>query len=206
LNDTQTNAIIQRIAIAITIFLTFSATPQSNIRELCRQRVAGAYLSIFDRTERGKQLLILAETRLSEIRTALGIERKKLRELTQKLQQSPFDEAVMNLAAQSGSTVKQLEAAKTDQESLQDKTRAQLQTDLETIKALKQKLEKVFEFEKVDNSAGYNFRLRYKTACPKFRQSCPLEVGDRQPLIDIFAGEIPPLDCQRYTGILTETP
>jgi hypothetical protein len=194
--------LIQKIATLAAALLLLGATPQSNIRELCRQRVAGHYLSIFDSIERDKQLLILVETHLTDIKAALELENKKFHDLSEKLRQAPFDADLMTRTAQASAMVRQYEAAKADQEMLQSKSRRQLAVEQEVKDTFKHRLEGVFVFEKVNNSAGYDFQLRYKTACPKFRQSCPIEGTERQALIDSFGGDPLPIECQKYTGIL----
>ncbi len=204
MNSTDARKNFYRIAAIAAFCLSASATPPTNLRELCRQRVAGYYLSIFDRTERSKQLLTLTAQRRKEIDSALAKEKKKSSEQRVALAQAPFDQDLMNHSEQSQSTIRQLESAQQDQMALQSSAEAQIKVDSAELANLKFKIEKVFKFEKVEETAGYNFRLSYHSPCPKFRQSCPLEAQYREPLLKIFADYTAPIECQRYTGIITE--
>jgi hypothetical protein len=192
--------------VATAAILTLSATPQANLRELCRQRVAGQYLSIFDRAERAKQLLTLTKSKLGEMQLALKSEEARRDRITAELRDSPFDPNIASRATQAEASVRQILAALSDQQKLAKDAAADLAAVARSEGELKKRLGELFKFENVEVSSGYKFRLAYKRDCPKIRHSCPLDPDEKDALLKIFDGGEVPEVCTRYSGMSSLLP
>lgn len=172
---------------------------EPNLRESCRERVAGLYLNTYDQ-------MVQARERQDQMKSKIEISNKELKAtashillLIKEAQKDEYDENKQHELASAREKEKSLQLAlKDDRELLNsmDKNYAQV---LEDEKHLKEKIVKVFEFRPFpSNSLGYPFKLEYKESCPKYKFSCPISKAAQTLLIAIFPPSSLPEVCKRY--------
>ncbi|MEZ4743695.1 MAG: hypothetical protein R3B45_14835 [Bdellovibrionota bacterium] len=179
---------------------TYGQIPQTNIRELCRKRVSGIYLTSFDKNERAKALIEITQQKLKQLEKPLFTAKKQLESLKQKEKYSKFDLETNNKIDQTSDRIKQIENTIVDQKKLYESAKKDYKESSVHMNGLKTKIEKVFNFVKVNNSAGYKFTLEYRDKCPKFRFVCPLPKESSELLLKIFDNKQVPESCLKYSG------
>ena len=176
---------------------------QVNVREGCRQAIAGAYLQALDEKARISDYMKTLKEQLVHLEAALkeaDVEAKKAADVLAK-QHYDIDVASRNDAATA--KVKGLRAQITDYRGLLEKTEGQLPLALTKEKKLHDRIVKVFRIDHLadQSGGGYPIKITYRSDCPKFRAVCPLPPKEREALLEIEVdGEVPE-SCRRYVGL-----
>lgn len=197
------------LGFSLTFALTSSpassrpAELRPNVREACRQELAGAYLKVYDDLERNRTLIVQAKGALKDLEASL----KKA--VAEKAEAAKAAEGT-NFSVEKSEKKQQAESRVAILSSQCDEYRTILNTSIAATpelakkeQALKQELAKVFTFERLGDKedGGYPIHLNYKTTCPKFKHLCSLPPAMRRDLLTIKIDDGTPEVCRRYGAI-----
>ncbi len=192
----------------ISVLLAF-ATPalsrpdEVNVRERCRQIIAGGYLRLYDDQQRLADAVKAADEQIAA--------------LDQQVKQAETQYAAAKQAAAAGS-FELAAAVKRDElgavaQSLASQAknyhgqRAAAAANLARVSAaeavLRKSIAAVFNVTRTQDrqDGGYPVEVAYKSPCPKYRYLCALPPADRDKLLAIkIEGETPEA-CQRYVSL-----
>lgn len=174
-----------------------------NLREQCRQAVAGPYLSAYDRHQKAKQQLLNVVAQRTETKTKLDrleAEYEQLREIESKKR---FD---IGLAAQKNQLIQTLGTyrsqlkAYADLETAANDDQKRFAAEQESIRKAMGSIFQITNLPAKDAAAGYPFRVDYKHTCNQYRRLCPLPVAMARELQTIKILGTTPVPCQRYAN------
>lgn len=174
-----------------------------NVREGCRQSIAGAYLKVYDEKERLRTLIRALTEQTSGLKPLLDAARRDDRLAAETLAKASFE---ADVAARRGATAAHLQAL---EEQLKD-TEAQLAKAQKEHAAavleearLRAQISPVFEIKRTQDKpdGGYPLELIYRADCPKYRHLCPLPDKLAESLARIRIDEGLPEACQRYLSL-----
>jgi len=190
-----------RYFLIFTSFLYFTAHPAAaGVRELCRSELSGRMITASSDQKMYEDLVLS----LKESLEPMSVERKRLESDHDKKSNSKdkgniYSEQELNqLKTRMNALGQQISELKTEQE----KAKSNLNLAKEKVKTLESQLKKLFEFTRVQEpEAGLmTWRLDYKSACPKYRENCPLSEHMRSHLRSILGSETPE-NCVKYSYI-----
>ncbi|MFK7872831.1 MAG: hypothetical protein AB8C84_06610 [Oligoflexales bacterium] len=199
-----------RLIIPTLILSTFAfnnipravATDEPNLREICRKRVAGLYLKIHDEAELAGQVLKHNRKSIKTHQQALkklGEELLKTKSLNKKM---PYDSKRFHFEHSLEQKIDLLKENLIHYKTSQKKIIEQLKNRALKKSYLKKKISQIFIFEKRDkNIFGYPFQIMWKSSCPKWRLSCPLDRKTAQKLINIWA-DATQNSCHKYSNMI----
>jgi uncharacterized membrane protein len=176
---------------------------QVNIREGCRQAVAGAYLKVYDERERLRTYIIALNDQLKSLTPLLESARKADIAAAKALEKTAFETNVVAKRGEAAAHLKVLEDQHRETTIL--KTRAELDHKKYVAEeaSLKAAILPVFSFERLEDKpdGGYPVHLHYRSGCPKYRHLCPLPAKDTAALLAIKIDGKVPEPCERYAGL-----
>jgi len=189
------------IFIASTSGLASVAT-DNNLREQCRKRVAGLHLTLRDKVEIGKRRLKSLEDQNQRISAKI----KELKIMHKKLQKSwqnnQLDLVVKENADYTYNRIVQLENFESNNNQNINEIKSSSPQDEKEFNAWLKRLPPAFKLKKYEgeNSLGYPYEVIYKTPCPAYMTSCPLNKRDKVSVKTLFEGYEFPIECERYIG------
>jgi lysozyme family protein len=187
---------------------TASARPDDyrvNLREACRQQVAGAYLNLYDGKIQNEQLAQAASERLAETEQALASARAALAKAEAAYQDKTkaFDVAVAARRDEAAATLENLERQLAQYAVMRDQALAKARAADGEERRARDAITGVFKIERAEDrrDGGYPLRVAYKAECPKFRYLCTLPQADAAALEALAVGGEALEPCRRYAGL-----
>lgn len=176
---------------------------RTNMREACRQAVAGGYLKAYDEKEKLRIYVKSLKDQLDATKGAVATARKAFEKAKAAAAAQAFDLALAGKRDETATTLQTLEAQQRDYADLHDEALRTLGKALDDEVALKKLVEKVFVFERVEDrpDGGYPIRIAFKSPCPKYRHLCPLPRNEAEHLVKIPVDGAPPEICVRYANL-----
>jgi hypothetical protein len=197
----------QLLKICIVIVLTtlvastvhaIPAQRDFNLREACRQAVAGEYMSAHDAHQTSASYLKEIEVMAIRVSTALQVERKTLLALSKKVENVSYDVELSDQVIQQKEKVNALEATHdlyTDQIAT---AREKLIVMSNRAEYLRKSIQTVFDIVWSKDQKKYPVGVKYKVECTKYRSMCPLPKQYHEPLKQIVLRDDSELACARY--------
>lgn len=176
---------------------------QVNVREGCRQAIAGGYLRVYDERERLRTYIIALEDQLKELKPLVASALKADEKAAKAMEKATFDTEIAAQRGEAASHVKALKAQQQETEILKTQAQKDHQKYIAEEAALRAAILTVFIFERTEDKpdGGYPVHLKYRAACPKYRHLCPLPAKDVTSLVAIkIEGKLPE-ECHRYAGL-----
>ncbi len=176
---------------------------QTNVREACRQAVAGGYLKVYDEREKLTVYVKSLEEQVKATDVALAKARVELAKAKDAAAKQSFDLAVASRRDEAATTVQNLESQRADYLALKVKSVDSLAKAKTGEHDLKLTVDKVFAFERTEDKAdgGYPIQIAYRSPCPKYRHLCPLPPRDAELLVKIIVDGASPEACGRYASL-----
>ena len=144
---------------------------QTNVREACRQAIAGGYLKAYDEKEKLRVYVKSLGEQVVATEAALVKAKKELENAKAKAAQVDFDLGLAAKRDEAATAVQNLELQSQNYQAL----KKQAAQDFDKAKAgeqdLKKLVDRVFVFDRQGDhpDGGYPIHINYKSACPKFR-------------------------------------
>ncbi len=176
---------------------------RTNMREACRQAVAGGYLKQYDEREKLRTYVKSLKEQVEATATAAKKAKKAFEAAKAAAEKQTFELALAQKRDETAMTLQTLETQRKDYEDLQAEAEKTLAKATENEEALKKLIVKVFVFERLEDrpDGGYPIHLAYKSACPKFRHLCPLPREDAEKLTQIEVDGEAPDACVHYASL-----
>jgi hypothetical protein len=173
---------------------------QVNIREGCRQSIAGAYLHAHDEHERLQGYIVTIKEQLSSAKIAAAKADTEAKTAAVVLAKNTYDTDLASKNDAAASMARTMRAQVKDYQELLTQASQQLPAAEAAEKKLRQQILKVFNIERLPDppKGGYPFRITYRSECPKYRALCPLPNKEREALLEIRVDGTLPESCQRY--------
>jgi hypothetical protein len=168
------------------------------VRELCRSKISGLYLSHLDRYQRHKEFLEMVEIKALQTSTSLQMAERSLEAAKLSIQNAAYDQDKIEHYELQRSRTANLKEASDQHANLVIKAQNQTADAKQSFFSLNEKLISVFTISEEKTSEGsYPFLLHYKSPCPEYRNNCPLPKIEADHLKTIL-GEQTPIECIRY--------
>lgn len=170
-----------------------------NVREGCRQALAGLYIAAFDRRERAVETVRTAATKRKEAETAHADAKKRV--AAAKAAAQGFDLDTATRIDQLEAEAKSLEDLVNQYRELERNAARDAPHATTAEQKMKESLSRLFTVERLDDrdGEGYPLRLDYKSSCPKYRAVCALSRDDAAVLLQLV--DDTPEACRRYAGL-----
>jgi hypothetical protein len=174
-----------------------------NVREGCRQAIAGGYLKVYDEKERLRTYIRALDDQLKELKPLLQSARNADQAAAKAMEKSAFETEVAARRGEAAAHLRAVETQYKEAEVLKSQAQKEHQRYVAEEAALRAAILPVFSFERTEDKpdGGYPIHLSYKAGCPKYRHLCPLPAKDAADLIKIKIEGIVPEECQRYAGL-----
>lgn len=175
----------------------------ANLRESCRKKVAGKYLSLYDTLEKTQSYLNLLGQKKAQLEKGLKETQNKLLAVKKELAKTGYDIDLSDKHDSINSRFSMIEDNLNENKQLSSKAVKRNHSLAKEIAKLKVRMSHIYIFKKIKGKdLGYKFQIEYKDICPPYRYSCPLPKEKAQKLLDIFPkGEVP-IACERYANFL----
>ena len=179
------------------------AYDEANVRTQCRSKIAGHYLTKLNKRDRLAEYVSLLKDKKQQFEKKLKTLRRDLTRLEARVQNEEFDVALARRRDGVEFQIRTMSQQVKESEESLIHYEDDLKSQTTSLQALKDKILKVFQFEKDPNVAGggYGFRIVYKTECPKYRYICTLPVQEARDLLHIKIDGQVPVECQRYFNL-----
>jgi len=174
-----------------------------NLRELCRERVAGIYLTLLDEVAISEPRLEMLkkknQTLLKEQKVTATNLTKTKELLKTRSTDIPLRDKNEALESKQAAIVSSIED---NQKSIKEIS-LDLDSKRKAFKRMQSHLSPVFELIKISgkNPKGYPFRIEYGKPCARFQDGCGLSQADKQRLRALFQDQEMPEACQKYVNI-----
>ena len=171
-----------------------------NLREACRQAVAGEYMSAFDTHKTSTSYLQELEAMAQRVSTAVKVEKIVLQELNKKVENVAYDVELSDQMIQQKEKVKALEETHglyVDQLAV---AREKLIVVANRADYLKKNIQTVFDVVWSSDVRSYPTGVTYIAACPKYRSMCPLPLKYHEDLKKMMLKDDSELACSRYVS------
>lgn len=175
---------------------------QVNVREGCRQAIAGGYLKAYDEKERTAAYQTSLQDQQATLKVALAKAQAQAKAAAAAAAGHDFDATLAATRGDTAIVVQTLTAQMADYQALMAKNAPQIATAAAAEKRLRAEIDVVFQFTRTGDlkDGGYPTQLAYRSACPKYRALCPLPAKDREALAGIkIEGKLPEA-CSKYVG------
>lgn len=170
-----------------------------NIREVCRQRVAGIYLDVLDRAEKSQKYYDLLIVKNKTLNKRVKITKEKLSNINKKISQNTYDTKLLDKKQKNTWSLNSLNEAIKANKFLINKYEKDKKTNFKKEKELYKNISKLFKFKKTKRVGhGYPFILSYKRSCQKYYDACSLNKNEVRYLKAIFVNQSVPGVCQEY--------
>jgi hypothetical protein len=180
-----------------------SAIPPSkdlNLREACRQAVAGEFMSAYDAHKTSAGYLKELEEMTRRVITAVKIEKLAMQELSQKVEAVAYDVELADKVIQQREKVKSLEETADLYNDQMTTAREKLVVMANRADNLKKSIQPVFDIVWSGDVRNYPVGVKYKIDCPKYRSMCPLPLKFHEPLKKIMLKDDSEVACSRYVS------
>ncbi len=193
---------------AVILLATLKAGPaiaipppkEFNLREACRQAVAGEYMSAYDAHKTSDGYLKELEAMTQRVATAANVEKLVLQELNKKVENVSYNVELSDQVIQQKEKVKALEETHDlyiDQLAI---AREKLIAMTNRADYLKKNIQTVFDIVWSGDVRNYPNGVKYKVECPKYRSMCPLPLKYHEHLKKIMLKDDSELACARYVS------
>jgi hypothetical protein len=170
-----------------------------DLRESCRQAVAGEYISAYDGVKAGRTTLVQVDDMRSRVQKALKDAETELAALRSKVERVSYDVALSDRLIQQGEKVKALASTLAIYQEQADTARAKLVIIENREAILRKSIESVFAIVRGrDSDKNYPLEVRFRADCPKFRFMCPLPLSFHPALTAIALRPEGEEACSRY--------
>ncbi|MBI2603402.1 MAG: hypothetical protein HYW48_10140 [Deltaproteobacteria bacterium] len=172
---------------------------ESNLREACRARVAGQYLSVYDKVKiaeanveflKGKRKKLVEE--LDKVRVRLGA-------IEPQIRREFYDISLQEEKAELLATISRLESTIRESQSALVVYENDVLRFRDEEATLKQQIMLLFVLKPMTGSGGgYPFRWEYQDSCPVYNESCDLSPARARLLAAVFEGYEYPEVCRKF--------
>ena len=174
-----------------------------DLRELCRKRVAGHYLSTLDELNHARGLIKASEKRLQSISSRITTKQGSMIKLKEHVRTKSFDSMQFRRYHNSKREVESLIFARTQEQRIFQQNKVRARDKKLFLKTLTEKIKKVFTIKVgKKKTPGYNIEISYLHVCKRFRLNCSLPKTQRLALVDIFPTRVPK-ECAGYIAKMT---
>ena len=175
---------------------------QVNVREGCRQAIAGAYLAAYDEHERAINYIVTLKEQTKALKAASTKAQAQAKTAAAALAEHSYDVDRASRNDDAASAARVMESQLKEYQTLLDESQRRIPEVAAREKKLRDQIVKVFNIERADDATkgGYPFRLNYRNTCPKYRALCPLPEKEREHLLEIKIDGVVPEECQKYAG------
>lgn len=193
------------LALFLMNFTYFLTNPQgqaaSYLREECRGRMAGIYLSLLDAKNRDQEKLSKIETKQKKLKIEIERLHPQVIQDIRGADDFDLDSLKSGMVDQSRYKLNRVQEAFHDAQLQGRKLRAKLAEAEVKLTGLKTKMTAIFKFVPVQQKVkGYGFRIDYIQACPAYRFNCPLSRRYSLLLEAVLPKEEMPEACLRYAS------
>ena len=171
-----------------------------NLREACRQAVAGEFMSAYDAHKTSAGYLKELEEMLQRVNTAVKVEKLVMQELSKKVENVAYDVELADRVIQQKEKVKSLEETALLYADQMTNAREKLVVMTNRADYLKKSIQPVFDIVWSGDSRNYPVGVKYKVDCPKYRSMCPLPLKYHDQLKKIMLKDDSELACTRYVS------
>lgn len=170
-----------------------------NLREACRQAVAGEYISAFDSLKISTTYLNEVAKMIARIEVVLAAEEKTLLILRAKIERVTYNLQLSDQVIQQNEKVRALESTLNLYREQSGIAKEKILIVKHRESYLKSHIESVFNIVK-GQGVGQDFptAITYKADCPKYRHMCSLPEKYHDALEHILLKEDTESVCQRY--------
>lgn len=179
-----------------------SARPEAerpDLRESCRQAVAGEYISAYDGVKAGRTTVVQLEEMTGRVQKALKEAESELAAVRGKVERVSYDVALSDRLIQQGEKVKALESTLAIYQEQTETARAKLVIIANREAVLRKSIESVFAIVRGrETDKNYPVEVRFRADCPKFRFMCPLPLSFHPALAAIALRPEGEDACSRY--------
>ncbi len=171
------------------------------VREICRRKLAGYYLTNKDKAGRLKTYYNHLYKRAKETEAAMRLTEKAVEAAEQSLLQASYDEDKIERFELHQNRYARLKSAFDQQMQISEKAKIDYQAVSKKIESIEKRLFAVFRLKEVDTPSGvYPFHLVYQSPCSKYRANCPLPPEQAKALKNIIGEDETPIECNRYAN------
>lgn len=176
---------------------------KTNVREACRQAVAGAYLKAYDERERTHAYAKALSVQLDELATGLKAAKTRLAQAKTAAAAHDFDVDRAAAVDYATAAARSIEDQKAESEGLHRAAVGKLSELKQREKAMRAAIERLFVVKRVEDrpDGGYPFEIEYRSACPKYRHLCTLPIVEAERLERLELDGVVPVPCKRYAGL-----
>ena len=171
-----------------------------NLREACRQAVAGEFMSAYDAHKTSSGYLKELEEMMQRVITAVKVEKLVMQELSKKVEAVAYDVELADKVIQQREKVKSLEETADLYKDQMTTAREKLVVMANRAENLKKTIHPVFDIVWSGDTRNYPVALKYKNECPKYRSMCALPLKFHEPLKKIMLKDDSELACSRYVS------
>lgn len=174
-----------------------------NLRELCRERVAGIYLNLVDQVAiAGPRLEVLKKKSEALIKEKKTTE-SNLTKSKDLLKRNPTDIALRDRVQADESKLATMTQILVDNQKTTAEISVGLQESRKELKKFEQNLAPVFVVTKSQDKKprGYPFKLEYARTCQRFEEGCALNGKEKNHLRSMFKDLEMPESCQKYLNL-----
>lgn len=180
---------------------SYGQTIDSNIRESCRKRVSGLYLTTWNRYIMSERAHKLTSENLLKTNKAIEENETKLDKILKSDARKKFDYKIAEEEQILTNLIKSLKYSQSQQIELASKSKTNFTQSKHELNDLQNRIQKIFHIKKVGvGKEAQSYDIQFVKACPKYRYVCPLSREDAAMLKNIFTEDNFPEDCQKYAG------
>ncbi len=171
-----------------------------NLREACRQAVAGEYMSAYDAHKTSADYLKILEAMAQRVSTAVKVEKLVVQELNKKVENVSYNVELSDQVLQQKEKVKALEETHDLYVDQLTNAREKLIVMSNRSDYLKKNIQTVFDIVWSGDERNYPVGVKYKADCTKYRSMCPLPIKYHEHLKKIMLKDDAELACARYVS------
>lgn len=174
-----------------------------NLRELCRERVAGIYLTLYDEVSSSGPRLQMLKKRNQTLQKEKKAHEALLTKTKESLKSKPTDIPLRDQVEVLESKLSAFDNIIDENQKSISKISTELESKSLNLKKLQSNLPPVFEIVKISGKdpKGYPFKIDYATPCRRFHEGCALNSASKQQFKVIFKNQEIPEACQKYVNI-----
>lgn len=183
--------------------LAKSISKKDNLREICRKKIAGLYLTTYDEKQKLETFLASLKKKLPALNKGLAESKSQLTTVKKLIQENDYSLERLEKKDLLTNRIQALEENLQTNQNLQNHYKEKLSTLSSQLKFIHDKINPIFEIKGNNKQSGkYSISIDYRFKCSKYHQYCLLPANQAKILKNILGEQETPLSCTRYASFL----
>lgn len=174
-----------------------------DVREECRARLAGLFLSAHNDLKMVEDAAVSLEKKVDSLQKGEATASQQLQSARKETEKKDYDAARLEALDAAKYRLASIQEQSSQNKSLLGQAKKELSQKKQDVEKMRSTLLSLFTMTPVTvgKDGGYTFDLQYRHKCSQFQTLCPLPLPQATSLSHLLPKELLPESCWKYSQI-----